>query len=59
MEVYSVQDLSKRLNVSTKAIRRYLKTGKLRGRKVFRKWMVCEDALRELTGYKIDTTNNL
>jgi hypothetical protein len=50
MEVYSVKDLSEQLHASQKAIRSYLKTGKLRGKKVFRKWLVSEDALRELLG---------
>jgi hypothetical protein len=58
MEVYSVRDLSKKLNASQKAIRRYLKTGKLKGQKVFRKWMVSEDALRELLGDNLSIKND-
>jgi len=54
MEVCSVKDLSKRLHVSQKAIRNYLKTGKLRGRKVFRKWLIAEDALRDLLGVGVN-----
>ena len=47
MKVYSVVDISNMLWVSEKTIRRYIKDGRLKGRKVARKWLVHEDAIRE------------
>jgi len=46
MKIYTVEDLIPILQVSRKAVRRYLARGKLRGRKVGKKWLVTEEALR-------------
>ena len=46
MELYDVQELSRLLGVQEKTIRKYLKEGKLQGRKMARKWYVTADSLR-------------
>jgi excisionase family DNA binding protein len=48
VEIYSVVELSAKLHIAEKTIRRYLKDGTLHGRKIARKWLIHEDALREL-----------
>jgi excisionase family DNA binding protein len=47
MEIYDVPQLSEMLKVSKKAVRSYLITGRLKGRKVGKRWLVHEDAVRE------------
>ncbi len=47
MQIYDVPQLVEMLKVSKKAVRSYLITGRLRGRKVGKRWLVHEDALRE------------
>jgi len=46
MELYDVQELSSLLGVQAKTIRRYLKDGRLQGRKLARKWYVTADSLK-------------
>ena len=46
MEVYDVPRLADMLCLSEKAVRLYLAQGRLIGRKVGKRWLVCEDALR-------------
>jgi excisionase family DNA binding protein len=50
MNVYSVYELLEMLLISERTIRRYLRSGKLKGAKIARKWLVHEDALREFLG---------
>ena len=45
--LYDVAELSKLLDVQEKTIRAILREGKLKGRKMARKWYVTEDNLRE------------
>jgi excisionase family DNA binding protein len=47
MQIYDVPQLSEMLKVSEKAVRSYLITGRLKGRKVGKRWLVHEDAVRE------------
>ncbi len=47
MEIYDVLQLSAKLRVAPKTVRRYLVDGILRGRKVGKRWLVGEDALRQ------------
>jgi excisionase family DNA binding protein len=47
MQIYDVPELSEMLKVSEKAVRSYLITGRLEGRKVGKRWLVHEDAVRE------------
>ena len=46
MVLYDVEALSKLLNVQERTIRAYLRTGKLKGRKMARKWYVTEESLK-------------
>ena len=45
--LYSVFDLEQMLGVQATTIRQYLRTGRIRGRKLGGRWFVSEDALRE------------
>ncbi|MBP1601937.1 MAG: Helix-turn-helix domain [Acidobacteria bacterium] len=47
MQIYDVPELSRALKVSEKAVRSYLISGRLKGRKVGKRWLVHEDAVRE------------
>jgi excisionase family DNA binding protein len=47
MRIYDVPQLAEMLKVSEKAVRSYLISGRLRGRKVGKRWLVHEDAVRE------------
>jgi excisionase family DNA binding protein len=58
MEVYSVVDLSEMLQVSEKTIRRYIKDGRLKGKKIARKWLIHEDAVRQFLGVSEQSQNN-
>jgi hypothetical protein len=47
LEIFTVEDLSKILDIQEKTLRQLLKDGKLKGRKLARRWYVTEDHLRE------------
>ena len=47
MVLYDVETLSKLLGIQERTIRRYLREGKLKGRKMARKWYVTEQSLQE------------
>jgi excisionase family DNA binding protein len=47
MQIYDVPQLSEMLKVSQKAVRSYLIAGRLKGRKVGKRWLVHEDGVRE------------
>ena len=46
MQIYDVPQLAKMLRVAPKTVRLYLSRGDLVGRKVGKRWLVAEDALR-------------
>jgi hypothetical protein len=46
MEIYDVIQVGKMLRVAPKTVRSYLRTGRLIGRKVGKRWLVAEDAVR-------------
>jgi excisionase family DNA binding protein len=46
MEIYDVPELAEMLRVSEKTIRAYLKEGQIHGRKIGKRWLVSEDALK-------------
>ena len=51
INVFTVRELSELFTLSPQSIRRYLKDGKIRAKKVGTKWLVTEEAIREfLTG---------
>ncbi len=48
--LYSVPELSQKLNVTTVTIRNYLKHGKLKGQKVMGRWFILGDEIEEFLG---------
>ncbi len=50
LELYTVEELSSSLGIQERTIREYLKAGKIRGRKMAKRWYVTEEALREYFG---------
>jgi predicted site-specific integrase-resolvase len=50
LNLYSVPELSKMLNVTTVSIRNYIKQGHLKGRKVMGRWFVSENDFEEFFG---------
>ena len=46
MKIYRVEELVPILRVLKKAVRAYIASGRLRGRKVGKRWLVTEEALR-------------
>jgi len=47
LELFTVEELSRLLNIQERTIRKLLKAGKLKGRKLARRWYVAEDHLRD------------
>lgn len=47
ISLYTVEELSELLEVQETTIRKYLREGKLRGRKMARRWYVSEDSLAD------------
>jgi len=45
--LFSVPELSQKLNVTTVTIRNYLKQGKLKGKKVMGKWFILGEDVKE------------
>ena len=45
LELYTVDELSELMEVQERTIRKYLREGKLKGRKLARKWYVTEESL--------------
>ncbi len=48
INLYSVPELSQRLNVTTVTIRNYLKQGKLKGQKVMGRWFISD---KDIVGF--------
>lgn len=48
--LYDVEELSQVLDIQERTIRQLLRDGKLKGRKLARKWYVTEDSLQEYFG---------
>ena len=47
MKLYEVEELAEMLNVGEPTIRRYLREGKLKGKKLAKRWYVSEEALKD------------
>ena len=47
MKLYEVEELAEMLNVGEPTIRRYLRQGKLKGKKLAKRWYVSEDNLKD------------
>ena len=52
--IHTVDDLAPQLRLSPKALRRYLAEGKLAGRKVGKRWLIHEDAVRQFLNVRQD-----
>ncbi len=47
MTLYTLQEISRTLDVTTGTLRTYIKNGKLKAKKVAGKWIVTDSALQE------------
>ena len=47
MSIYTVEDLAETLSISTKTIKQYLREGRLRGRKIGKRWYIAGEAVQE------------
>ena len=47
LKLYSVEELSEILDIQETTIRRYLRDGRLKGRKLARRWYVSEESLAD------------
>ncbi len=47
IRLYSLKELSRKLDVNIVTLRTYIRTGRLKGAKMGVQWMVSEDNLRE------------
>ena len=47
MEIYDVPQLAKMLSTSSQTVRAYLAKGRIVGRKIGGKWLVCDEALKQ------------
>ena len=52
---YSVEELSHILNLHPKTVRRFIREGKIRGKKIGRAWKVHQDDLREFAHGELKT----
>lgn len=46
LTLYTVEELSELLNIQEKSIRKFLREGQIKGRKLANRWYVTEEALR-------------
>jgi len=54
--LYKVSEVARMLNVSTVAVRKWVKSGKLRAKRVGKLWMIPEGELKRFLGEKPDET---
>ena len=47
MKLYAVEEVAEMLNVGEPTIRRYLREGRLKGKKLAKRWYVSEENLKE------------
>jgi len=47
LNLFDVMELSKKFRVNPVTVRGYMRSGKLKGRKIGRKWYLTEEALRD------------
>jgi len=52
LKLYSVEDLSKLLDIQEKTIQQYLKAGKIKGRKLALRWYVTEQDMKDYFSHK-------
>ena len=47
LKIYTLDDIQKKTGISKQTLRKYIKAGTLKARKISRKWFVTQDALKE------------
>jgi len=47
LKIYTVMELAKLFHLTPQTVRKYLKEGKIKGKKVGTKWLVTEKAIKE------------
>ena len=47
MKLYDVEELAEMLDVGLPTIRRYLRQGRLKGKKLAKRWYVSEEAIKD------------
>jgi excisionase family DNA binding protein len=47
LTLFGVEEIAKKFSLNPVTVRRLFKTGKLRGRKIGKRWYLTEEALRE------------
>lgn len=47
MKLYAVEEVAEMLNVGEPTIRRYLRQGRLKGKKLAKRWYVSEEAIKD------------
>ena len=47
MKLYAVEELAEMLDVGLPTIRRYLREGRLKGKKLAKRWYVSEEAIKD------------
>lgn len=52
--VYTVRDLSELLNTTPQTVRKYINTGRIKGKKIGRQWLVDEEAVKEFLNSEDD-----
>jgi len=52
IKAYDVQEIAKALDMTPQSVRKFIREGRIKGRKVGTRWYVTEEAMREyLLGY--------
>lgn len=46
MEIYTPEELSKKIKLPVQTVRKYLRTGRLKGAKIGKHWRVTEEQLK-------------
>lgn len=55
--LYTIEEAIEKIHLSYQTMRNYLASGKLKGRKVGRKWYVTEESLKELALGDIESSS--
>lgn len=47
IRLYDIKEVAEYLKLSTRTVQQYIKDGKLKAKKIGKKWIITEDTLRE------------
>lgn len=47
LKLYSVEEVSRLLDIQEVTVRKYLRQGRLQGRKMAKRWFISEDSLKD------------